>query len=355
MQPDWQSFLEQAGARISNGRVADFGRPSEELARADGDLIADLSHFGLMSVQGEEAQLFLQGQLTNDVRLVDGTRSQLTSHCTPKGRILALFRLFKHGESYVLRCPSELLSPMLKRMRMYLLRSKAVIEDTGSTLTCFGVAGPNAERLVSSALGSVPSAPDAAVYRDGITALRVDGVLPRFELYGEPARLRSIWTQLSLHTQPVGSSVWSLLDIRAGLPQVFATTSESFVPQMLNLHAIDGVSFKKGCYTGQEVVARMQYLGKLKRRMYLVHVESGDVPAPGEELFSTESESGQGTGKVVTAEPAPDGGYDLLAVIHIAAVERGAPIHLRDAQGPVLRIGELPYDVDELGGNQAQK
>jgi hypothetical protein len=147
----------------------------------------------------------------------------------------------------------------------------------------------------------------------------------------------------------VGATVWSLLGIRAGVPQVYGATTEAFVPQMINLHSIEGVSFRKGCYTGQEVVARMQYLGKLKRRMFLAHVDGSVAPKAGDELFSRETESGQGTGKVVDAQPAPQGGYDLLAVIHIAAVEAGSAIQLQDQNGPLLQFQPLPYTVDELG------
>jgi hypothetical protein len=350
MQQEWQTFLEQTGAYIVDGCVVHFGNPDGERAQAAaGNVLADLSHYGLIAARGDDTVEFLQGQLTNDVRAVEGNRSQLTGHCTPKGRLLALFRLFRHGDAHLLQLPAELLPPMLKRLRMYVLRSKVVLEDAGDRIARFGLAGPDAQELLHEALDAVPTKPDDALQAEGITVLRIAGATPRYEIYGEPARLQALWQRLSSRARPVGAAVWSLLGIRSGVPQVFAATSEAFVPQMINLHAIEGVSFRKGCYTGQEVVARMQYLGKLKRRMYLAHVEGAVPPRPGDELFSQETESGQGTGKVVDAQPGIEGGFDLLAVIYTAAVESGSPVHLHDANGPLLRFEALPYEVDELG------
>ena len=139
----------------------------------------------------------------------------------------------------------------------------------------------------------------------------------------------------------VGRDFWALADIRAGIPSVLEETVEAFVPQMANLQLVGGVSFTKGCYTGQEVVARMQYLGKLKRRMYLAHVVSANAPKPGDELFARGSTSGQGAGKVVDAQPAGDG-YDLLAVIEINSLEQQS-VHLGEA-GPALELLDLPYE-----------
>jgi folate-binding protein YgfZ len=345
MQPEWRSLLEKSGARVEDGRVLHFGDAEAERRVADGNLLADLSHYGMIEAVGDDSAVFLQGQTTNDVRRVDGTRSQLSGYCTPKGRLLALFRLFRHGNGLLLQLPAELLPSTLKRLRMYVLRSKVVLDDAGDRLARFGLAGPDAEQMVRAALGEPPAAADGALQLPGLTLLRLPG--RRFELVGDAARLQPLWEAFSRKARPVGAAVWSLLEIRAGLPQLFAATSEAFVPQMVNLHAIDGVSFDKGCYTGQEVVARMQYLGKLKRRMYRARV-AGGTPKPGDELFSREAESGQGTGKVVDAQPAPGGGYELLAVIHMAAVERGAPIHLHNENGPQLELLPLDYEVDDL-------
>ncbi len=143
----------------------------------------------------------------------------------------------------------------------------------------------------------------------------------------------------------VNADYWALLDVRAGIPTVYPETVEAFVPQMTNMQLVDGVSFTKGCYTGQEIVARMQYLGKLKRRMYLAHVDTAEPPKAGDPLFSPQNASGQGAGRVVDARPAPEGGYDLLAVAEIESAENGE-LHLVGDRGPLLQLQELPYSLD---------
>lgn len=346
MHNDWQSFLTSAGAQISDGGVVGFGDAAAERQATTGDIIADLSHFGLIAVSGQDAVEFLQGQVTNDVRQVDDNHSQLNSYCTPKGRVLATFRLFHRDGTYYLRLPAERLAFILKRLRMYVLRSQVQLDDASDMLARFGIAGPRAAALLGEALGTaVPDQTDAVLQTPDIVVVRVPG--GRFECHGAPAALAALWQRLATQAHPVGTDAWMLTEIRAGVPHVLDATSEAFVPQMLNLHAIGGVSFRKGCYTGQEVVARMQYLGKLKRRMYLAHVE-GPCPAPGDELFAAELESGQGTGKVVNAQPAPEGGCDLLAVVLIEAVENGTPVHIGNADGALLHILTQPYEVDDL-------
>jgi folate-binding protein YgfZ len=352
MHSEWQSFLASKGARVADGRVTDFGDAAGERRALNGDVIADLSQFGLIAASGQDTAEFLQGQVTNDVRRVDDEHSQLNSYCTPKGRILATFRVFHRDGTYYLRVPAERLGFVLRRLRMYVLRSQVVLEDVSDQVARFGLAGPNAERLLNDALGStLPGEADGVHQAGDITVLRVPG--GRFECHGTSAALADLWTRLAAKARPVGADAWMLTEIRAGVPHVLDATSEAFVPQMLNLHAIDGVSFRKGCYTGQEVVARMQYLGKLKRRMYLAHVD-GACPNPGDELFAAALESGQGTGKVVNAQPAPDGGCDLLAVVLIQAVETGAQVHIGDARGAVLEFLPLPYEVDDLSAAETQ-
>ena len=154
--------------------------------------------------------------------------------------------------------------------------------------------------------------------------------------------LAETWRELLGAAQQTGPEFWSLMEIRAGMPTVFEDTLEAFVPQMANLQLIGGVSFTKGCYTGQEVVARMQYLGKLKRRMYHAHVDTAQAPARGAELFSPSSESAQGAGRVVDVAASPQGGYELLAVIQISSAEAG-DLHLESAEGPRLHLLDLPY------------
>lgn len=347
MHNDWEAFLRDNGAQIEDGRVSDFGDPAgETAATADGDILCDLSHRGLIRASGADAEKFLHGQTTNDVRQVTAAHAQLNGLCSPKGRMLASFRLFQRDGDYYLELPRELVEPIRTRLAKYMLMAKVKLEEASDLLARFGLSGPGAAARLQAAWGVLPAEADEVTSRDGVTVIRVAGAQARFEVHGAPELLRDLWQALRPHTRPVGADGWGLLDLRAGIPTVYAATVEAFVPQMVNLQRVGGVSFRKGCYPGQEVVARMQYLGHLKRRMYLAHVATAERPAPGAELFSPQSESGQGAGRVVDARPAPGGGFDLLAVVQIECAE-GGTVHLERADGPPLAFRDLPYRLEQ--------
>ena len=306
--------------------------------------ITELSHFGLIRATGSDVRTFLQGQLTNDINQVTPVLAQLSSYCSPKGRILGSFWVMQRGDDLYLQLPADRLPAILQRLRMFVLRAQVTLEDASGELARFGITGSCAADLLPFA----PGADKATATRDDITVIRLPGERPRFEIIGPVSALAPLWSKLSETATQTGPDFWSLMDIRAGVPNVFEDTVEAFVPQMANLQLIGGVSFTKGCYTGQEVVARMQYLGKLKRRMYLAHIADTQRPAPGAEVFSPSSESGQGAGRIVDAAPSPDGGFDALAVLQISSAEAG-DVRLHDAAGPVLELRPMPYDLPPLG------
>lgn len=305
--------------------------------------ITDLSHFGLIRASGGDVRTFLQGQLTNDINKVTPELAQLSSYCSPKGRMLGSFWVFQRGDDLYLQLPADRLPEILRRLRMFVLRAPVTLEDVSGELARFGVTGNCAGEM----LPFVPETDKATATRDDITVIRLPGDRPRFEVVGPVSTLVPLWSSLSAKATQTGPDFWSWMDIRAGVPNVYEDTVEAFVPQMANLQLIGGVSFTKGCYTGQEVVARMQYLGKLKRRMYLAHIADTQRPAPGAEVFSPSSESGQGAGRIVDAAPAPDGGFDALAVLQISSAKAG-DVRLHDAAGPVLELLPMPYDLPPL-------
>ena len=298
--------------------------------------ISDLSHFGLIRVSGADARTFLQGQLTNDIHGVTAERAQISSYCSPKGRMLGSFWIFQRGDDLFLQLPKERLDAVLKRLRMFVLRARVLIEDASDTLARFGIAGGCAAAL----LPVVPAEDKASTTRDEITIIRMPGDRARFEIVGPETLLKPIWDHAAAQAVPTNADFWALMDIRAGTPNVFEETVEAFVPQMTNLQLIDGVSFSKGCYTGQEVVARMQYLGKLKRRMYRARIESSERPAPGSEIFGSDGD--QAVGRIVDAAPSPDGGFEALAVLQISSAEAGE-LRLGDTAGPTITLLDLPY------------
>ena len=338
----WKTFIESQSAVSEQRPGIESGASGTHPQCA----LTDLSHLGLIRVSGEDARNFLQGQFTNDTREVSSGHYQLSSYCTPKGRMLANFLLFERASDFYLQMPRETLPVVLKRLPMFVLMSKVSIEDACDQLVRIGLAGPDAESLLSGQFPSLPEAAGDALQENGTTLLRLPGAEPRFELIAGPEEMIEWWKKLSETASTVSADYWALLDIRAGIPTIYSATMEAFVPQMTNMQAIDGVSFTKGCYTGQEVVARMKYLGKLKRRMFLARVDTDSRPQAGEELFSTASESGQGAGKIVDARPSPDGGYEVLAVVEISRAEAG-DLHLGSIDGPQLRFLELPYRLDE--------
>ena len=237
-----------------------------------------------------------------------------------------------------------IVATVLKRLKMYVLRSKVQIADVSDAVVLIGVSGAGAAHALAPVSSSLPKGThDHVPLAGGGCLIAMSG--ERFLLALASDAAPGIWKALAVALRPVGTPCWEWLDIRAGMPLVTEETQEQLLPQMANLELIGGVSFKKGCFPGQEVVARTQHLGKVKRRMFLARVDNGAgvVPGPGDDIFSDDI-PGQASGMVVNAQPAPEGGYDMLAVVHLSSRD-GATVHLRSADGPVLRFLDLPYSV----------
>lgn len=345
MRNEWITFLQNQQATLNEQGQLHFASAGEEAkATREGSIVADLSPLGIIRVSGEDAAGFLQGQFSNDVQKLDGQTAQLSSYCNPKGRILAGFWLYRSDDTFYMILPVETLPATLKRLRMYVLMSKVTLEDASEELVCIGLAGPGPEQTLRQQLGAIPAEANHAIQHNGTSAIRLPGNTPRYLVVGSNADMQKLWQEVSTTSTAVGYQAWQLLDIEAGLPSVYADNVEAFVPQMLNLHAIGGVSFKKGCYPGQEIVARMHYLGKLKRRMYRAHIDTDTCPKVGEEVFAPDSASGQGTGRIVMSSPAAEGGFDVLAVVQVSSAEQG-DVHLHSVEGPRLGFIDLPYQV----------
>ncbi|HFD79679.1 MAG TPA: folate-binding protein [Gammaproteobacteria bacterium] len=343
MITEWKEFLENAGAEFSDGGVAHYGNPPRELSVAiTGNVFADLSHYGLISVHGDDAETFLQGQLTNDIRKVDEQHSQFSGLCNAKGRLLATFRVFRRGDSYYLCLPHQMVEEVIAQLRKYVLRSAVTLEEASDTFVHLGVSGEVAEEDLAAVTNGIPQNLHEVVQDEDQLIVRVPGIHPSHELFTTLEKAPELWNALNVRCAPIGEEAWRLLDIQAGIPVILPETREAFVPQMVNLQLIDGVSFQKGCYTGQEIVARMQYLGKLKRRMYRCHVDAEQHPQPGEEIYSRDVPE-QSVGKLVSAAAHPDGGYALLAVLQISSAEGDEELRLGSAEGPVIELQHLPY------------
>lgn len=336
MNPDWKTHLSAAGAIFDNERVIHFGNPVGELAGGADGMIADLSHFGLIGLVGDDAQTFLQGQTTNDVRQVSDSQAQPGAICTHQGRMLTTYVMWRSGGEYFMEIPPGLREGVQKRLTMYVLRSKVKVRDAGADVVRFGVAGAAAQAALRSACGGLPEAQWGVLAVDGATVLALPG--GRYEIAASAARAADLWKTLSATCRPVGAACWEWATIRAGMPVLTAATLEQFTPQMTNLELLGGVSFTKGCYTGQEVVARTQHLGKVKRRLYLAHIDGDTAPVSGDALSGTDH------GTVINAAPAPGGGVDLLAVISCDDREKST-LRCGGESGAQLHFPDMPYAV----------
>ena len=290
------------------------------------DFAAPLTDWAALAVTGEDAAAFLHGQFTNDVQALPVGGAQWNGWCSPKGRLLATFVLARRAEGYLMLLPRDIAPAIAKRLGMFVLRSKVKIRDATAELGLAGIAGESALRSTGA-----PSAAMTSIEADGRTVIALDA---RRAFLVAPAGA-------SLDGIPRGSEDdWRREMILAGIPVITAPTQDAFVPQMANFELVGGVSFRKGCYPGQEIVARTQYRGILKRRMALAHVEAPARPAPGESVYSPLF-AGQAAGTVVDAAPAPEGGFDLLAVAQLESLEDGR-LALGSPEGPALRIVSRP-------------
>ncbi|MGQ9425878.1 CAF17-like 4Fe-4S cluster assembly/insertion protein YgfZ [Gilvimarinus sp. F26214L] len=343
MSSNWQSALEAQGALWDANGLRTFERASAEPV-SDTQLFA-LDHLGCLVVEGPEARKFLQGQVTCDTSLITLNHAQRGAHCNTKGRMLFNFTALQvpasedGADSIALIMPRGLLERAQTALGKYIVFSKADIARRDD-LKLIGLSGTGAAALAADLLPILPIAPgDVGQGQNGF-GLRVAG--ERFLCLIPEADALEYWTNWSARAALHGYQGWHLADIRDGVGQVLPGTEEMFIPQMLNMHLTGGVSFKKGCYIGQEVVARMQYLGKLKRHMRRLQLATGELPEPGAALYSTESS--QSVGNVVMAAPAGDGLVEMLAVTTDAAFEGDALY--RDAEcSQQLQALALPYVI----------
>lgn len=308
--------------------------------------VLPLRSWGLIVARGPEAGSFLQGQLTQDVLSLGEHQARLAGYCSAKGRLLATFIVLRGGpQEWWLACSADLLAPTLKRLSMFVLRAKCTLADGSSERTLWGLVGP----AVAAACGPHAGAADPSGPLPGAVVRTPGRVVVR--LADADGQARALALQDPQGPAPEGPALseadWDSCEVRSGVARVQARTVELFVPQMVNLELVGGVSFQKGCYPGQEVVARSQYRGTLKRRAYLYAVQG--VAQPGDSLFSAD-DPGQPAGTVVLAAPSPGqpGTWELMAETKIAATLAGT-LHLGTADGPLLRPLPLPYPLPAEG------
>lgn len=347
---EWHQYLRSSSVHpetmiVQDQKIIQFSdHLTERNALQHETVICDLSHWGLLQLQGADTVSFLQGQVTNDVRLLNGTNAHYSGYCNPKGRLLALFLGFSHHDHLHLQLPKALVEPIMKRLKMFVMRSKVDIQDVSDSIIKIGLNGPQAPALLQKLFSALPPNDYDLVSLENGTLIKLPGLAPRYEILTSTDHAQAIWNMLKQHATPVGATAWDWLEIQAGIPEVSLKTQEEFVPQMLNLDALNAINYKKGCYTGQEIVARTHYLGKVKRRTHLAHISGYTMPQLNDDVLDV---SGQAVGKIVRCAPAlghnDNQGFDVLVECRLENVGQNTVYW----QQVPLAFKTLPYTLEE--------
>ena len=329
-------------AQPASASLPVFPRPSA----ADFDAPAacmPLAQFGVIDVAGDDAATFLHGQLTNDIEHLDAASARVAGYCSPKGRLLASFLAWREGHGVRLLVSKDVQAAVQKRLSMFVLRAKAKLSDASDAVAVVGFSGDVRDAL-SGVFDALPDGVHVKVDGPAGVLIRVPDAAgrKRYLWIGPRAEVDARIAALAGTLPVVSPAVWDWLDVRAGEPRITQPVVEQFVQQMVNFDVIGAVNFRKGCYPGQEVVARSQYRGTIKRRTALAHVagETDSVHA-GVELFHSD-DPGQPCVMIVNAAAAPAGGVDALVEIKLAALDSGS-VHVGAADGPALAFDTLPY------------
>lgn len=336
-------YLKENGAQLNEtgDAVTSFGPAQTELLAArDTCVVIPLFHLGLLQFSGDDAKSYLHNQLTSDVNHLALSQTQHSSWCTAKGRMLANFILSHQSTGYTMLLARELIAPLQKRFQMYVLRSKVRIENLSEQCVALALCGQSAHASLSAANLPIPDAKlSIATSANGLSVINLGDA--RYIVLCPQESLTQTWSTLAKTATPAGIEAWKWLEVKAGIPLIDASTTEAFVPQMINFDQLGGVSFNKGCYPGQEVVARAKYLGKIKRHLY--RFESSALIKVGTALLK--EANAQACGTVAACAQTPTGGFTGLAVV----LEEGetAPEKLETAEATPITISQFSAVVYE--------
>jgi folate-binding protein YgfZ len=312
--------------------------------------VAPITDLGLIALDGEESASFLHTQLTNDVEHLGQGDVRLAGYCSPKGRLLASFLMWRNASTIFLQLAHDIQPAIQKRLSMFVMRAKTKLSDATelpANQVLLGLGGGLAEATLQTWFDTLPAKPFTKLDHPLGTLIRVADVFgaPRYQWLISAETAQTVAPELAAKLTVGGNDAWHLSEIHAGVAHISKATQEQFVPQMVNYELLGGVNFKKGCYPGQEIVARSQYLGKLKRRTTLVSIPDLTAAA-GQEVFAT-ADPEQPCGMIVNAAPNGQGGIDALVEMKLAAIE-SASVRLGSAQGPALSFLAMPYVLEPL-------
>ena len=289
MNQNWKNFLLSQNATFESDTRICFPAKADDT----GKTIYPVAHLAVLTVSGKDAAKLLQGQITCNVNDVTEIKSSLGALCNPKGRAITTFLLVKTGDAFLVVLPEELLEPVKKRLQMYVLRSDVTLTDSTDQHCLIGLFHSETQ-----------ARPLFATTQNEIITVNFSAAQNRYLVIAEADRAIALWSDRvgNQGFQPKNSDEWLYLDILSGIPWLTTETSEEFIPQMLNLDLLGGISFNKGCYTGQEIVARTHYLGKAKRALFLAECDSSFTPAPNSTIIDDSTGTEQAVGKVLLAQ-----------------------------------------------------
>lgn len=304
MNPNWKNFLLANNAILENDTDIVFPSPEHEGNKR----IYPIAHLGVLTVAGKDSAKFLQGQITCNINDITDIKSSLGAMCNPKGRAITTFLLVKNADAFLMILPQELLASIKKRLQMYVLRSDVTLTDSSDELCLIGLS------YGASQPGEVLD----------FTTSRQENIVVNLQnrclIIVKADNAQKFWSeQVKLGYQPEDSAQWCYLDIISGIPWLIAATSEEFIPQMLNLDKLGGISFTKGCYTGQEIVARTHYLGKAKREMFLAECDALASPEPNSIIIDDSADTEQVIGKVLCAQNGQNS-CKMLVVLQVSDI-----------------------------------
>ncbi|MDB4470808.1 folate-binding protein [Deltaproteobacteria bacterium] len=342
MSIEQQAFLNAIGASLGDDGHSHFDDGDASQSLPD-NFITPIPYYGLLAISGPETSKFLQGQTTCDLEMVSNTQSCAGAYCTPKGRMISSFHIGRlDPEHYLLRMQHDIVDTTRDTLAKYIVFSKAEQENASDLHQVFGLCGEQALKAVEHTFGQVPSGKWSTVNTDQQLVIQLDDEGLVFECWIPNQLAELTWQSLCEQLKPVGSQQWGLLSIQRGEAEVCATTVDTFIPQVLNYQVTGAVSFTKGCYTGQEVVARMEYRGKLKRRMYRAQLASTGIQ-PGDAIYTGDKE--QSSGNVVNVASLDSNSSEILAVLTNKDVAENLLFHLENNPA-ALELLPLPYTIE---------
>jgi len=341
----WQDFLEQQQGADEQGKFSQAKTIWNTPDFQDGFFTALTDH-GLILASGDDAANFLHNQLSNDVEHLTDGMVRRAAYCNVKGRMLASFVYWKTSEGIILQTNAGIQASVQKRLQMFVLRAKVKLQDINDNYLSLGLGGKRAAEVLAQWFPELPGSADTQISNQHGSLIRFADVsgTARYQWMCPVNLLSEIWSRLHSQLPFATTADWNLSEIQAGIAHINALTQEKFVPQMINFELVGGVNFRKGCYPGQEIVARSQYLGKLKRRMTLAQIPATGL-TDGMDIYN-EAHPDQPCGVIVNVQP--DSQHSSLALAEMTLADQEGRIHCGSADGPLLQLLPLPYEIKDI-------